>query len=66
VTPLLTKLKGFLPYLFVLTGPLLQIVSLTTNATVKSFDLRKFFKVPVNRVTCITHRYVLLFSKKSD
>jgi hypothetical protein len=66
VTQQLTLRHDFLPFIYFLNGPMLQIASLTTMQVVKTMDLRKLTKVPLNRVTCLTHRYVLFHSKKSD
>lgn len=45
---------------------MLEIVSLTTNLTVKSLDLRLLTKKTIDTITVVTHRYVLLTSKKAD
>lgn len=66
VSPQLTLRQDFLPFIYFLNGPMLQIASLTTIQVLKIMDLRQLTLVPLNRVTCLTHRYVLFHSKKSD
>lgn len=66
MTQQLTLNKGYLPYLYFLNGPLLRIVSLTSGQMLKQLDMRTLCKFPLYQVTCLTHRYVLFHSKKTD